>query len=73
MSVILNKFSLFCQWFWVLDLELDPTYRYYLNGHKGNVWTIGAGASDKRKEKCKNRCNNEAASGIKMPRLVANL
>ena len=54
-------------------MGLDPTYRYYLNDHKGNVWTIGAGASDKRKEKCKNRCNNEAASGIKMPRLVANL
>ena len=34
---------------------------------------VGAGASDKRKEKCKNRCNNEAASGIKMLRLVANL
>ena len=57
----------------ISKLLLNPTYRYYFNDFKENVWTIGAGASDKRKEKCKNRCNNEAASGIKMLRLVANL
>ena len=57
----------------ISSILLSPTYKYCLVDLKGNVWTIGAGASDKRKEKCKNRCNNEAASGIKMLRLVANL